>query len=134
MPRTWKQMTEEAKGEVKSITPNEARERLQKDRNAILVDVRDEARIRQTGSAAGAIQVSAGSLPIKADQEVPVEFRDERLQDRSRPVITICELGPQSAGAAKTLKDMGFTNVNYVEGGTQGWIKAGLPTEKIRAD
>jgi rhodanese-related sulfurtransferase len=134
MPKTFKQMSSEAMAEVGSITPTEAKERLQKDRNALLVDVRDESRIRQTGKAAGAIPISGGSLPIRADQEVPVEFRDERLQDRSRPVITICELGPQSAIAAKTLKDMGFADVRYVEGGTQGWIKAGLPTEKLRAD
>jgi rhodanese-related sulfurtransferase len=134
MAKTFKQMSSEAMAEVKSVSPTEARERLQKDRNAVLVDVRDEARIRQTGKAAGAIPISAGNIPIRADKEVPVEFRDERLQDRSRPVITICDLGPQSAIAAKTLKDMGFTNVNYVEGGTQGWIKAGLPTEKLRAD
>lgn len=134
MAKTWKQMSSEAMADVKSVTPNEARERLEKDRNALLVDVRDEARIRQTGKAAGAVPISAGNIPLRADTEVPVEFRDERLQDRSRPVMTICDLGPQSAIAAKTLKDMGFTNVNYVEGGTQGWIKAGLPTEKLRAD
>jgi rhodanese-related sulfurtransferase len=134
MAKTFMQMADEAKAEVKSITPSEAKERLQKDRNALLVDVRDESRIRQTGKAAGAITISAGSVPIRADQELPVEFRDERLQDRSRSVMTICDLGPQSAIAAKTLKDMGFTDVRYVEGGTQGWIKAGLPTEKLRAD
>ncbi len=31
--------------------------------------------------------------------------------------------------AAKTLKEMGFTNVTSLEGGTQAWKAAGLPTE-----
>lgn len=38
-------------------------------------------------------------------------------------------LGPLSAIAAKNLKDMGFTNVSYLEGGIQEWKQAGLPTE-----
>ena len=78
---------------------------------------------------AGAIAVSAGTLPFSADNEVPEAWRDPRLQDRTRPVITVCDLGPMSAMAAKTLKDMGFTDVAYVEGGTQAWKDAGLPTE-----
>lgn len=34
-----------------------------------------------------------------------------------------------SAMAAKTLKDMGFENVAYLDGGTQAWKDAGLPTQ-----
>ena len=30
--------------------------------------------------------------------------------------------------AAKVLKDMGFTNVSILEGGTNGWKAAGLET------
>ena len=77
----------------------------------------------------GAIAVSSGTLPFVADTEVPEEWRDPRLQDRSRPVITVCDLGPMSAMAAKTLKDMGFENVAYLDGGTQAWKDAGLPTQ-----
>ncbi len=36
--------------------------------------------------------------------------------------------GPLSAIAAKTLQDMGFTNVRYIEGGIEAWKGAGLPT------
>ena len=34
-----------------------------------------------------------------------------------------------SALAAKTLKEMGFTDVAYLAGGIQAWKDAGLPTE-----
>lgn len=44
-------------------------------------------------------------------------------------MITVCDLGPMSAMAAKTLKDMGFVNVSYLDGGTQAWKDAGLPTQ-----
>jgi rhodanese-related sulfurtransferase len=105
---------------------------MQQDPNTILVDVRDAEDIRSTGMIPKAITVSAGSLLYKADQEVPEEWRDPRLKDRSRPVITHCDLGPLGAISAKTLKDMGFVNVSYLEGGIEGWKKAGLPTEPVR--
>ncbi len=123
------QMVGEAQAAVPGIGPEEARRRSQEDPNTLIVDVRDAANRRASGMVEGAIAVSSGTLPFVADTEVPEEWRDPRLQDRSRPVITVCDLGPMSAMAAKTLKDMGFTDVSYIEGGTQAWKDAGLPTQ-----
>jgi rhodanese-related sulfurtransferase len=128
MAKTFMQMASEGMAAVPSVSPQEARQRLQDDPNTLLIDVRDLDMIRETGMAEGAIPISNGALPLRADQEVPESLRDERLQDRSRPVLTICGMGPMSAIGAKTLKDMGFENVAYVEGGTQAWQEAGLPT------
>jgi len=132
MNKTFLQMAAEAQASVPGVGPLEARRRMQKDPRAILVDVRDAEEIRATGMIPGAIAVSAGALLYKADQEVPEEWRDPRLQNRSRPVITHCALGPLGAISAKTLKDMGFEDVSYLEGGIEGWKKAGLPTEPVR--
>ncbi len=129
MAKTFGQMKEEARREVPVISPEEAHRRLQEDPNTLIVDVRDLAARRASGMVEGAIAVSSGTLPYKADTEVPEDWRDPRLQDRSRPVITVCDLGPMSAIAAKTLKEMGFQNVAYLEGGTQAWKEADLPTE-----
>ena len=132
MAKTFMQMASEAMAEVQSVSPEEARRRLREDPNTLLIDVRDLAMIRETGMAEGAIPISNGALPLRADRELPEAYRDERLQDRSRPVLTICGAGPMSAMGAKTLKDMGFENVAYVEGGTQAWQEAGLPTGQPR--
>ena len=129
MAKTFMQMVAEAQAEVPGIDVAEAQRRLHDDPATLLVDVRDFANRRASGMAAGAIPISSGALPIAADTEVPEDWRDARLQDRSRPVITVCDLRPMSAIAAKTLKDMGFANVAYLEGGTQAWKDAGLPTE-----
>jgi len=134
MAKTFMQMASEAMAEVPAVTPEEAQQRLHQKPNPLLIDVRDRAQIGATGMAAGAVPISAGTLPVRADQELPEEFRDPRLQDRSRPVMTICDLGPMSAMSAKTLKDMGFADVAYVKGGTQAWKDAGLPIEELRAD
>jgi rhodanese-related sulfurtransferase len=127
--KTVMQMVAEAQAAVPGITPEEARRRRQEDLNTLIVDVRDAANRRASGMIEGAIAISTGTLPFVADTDIPEEWRDPRLQDRSRPVITACDLGPMSAMAAKTLKEMGFENVAYLEGGTQAWKDAGFPTQ-----
>ena len=133
MAKTFMQMVGEAQQMVPSVSAEEARRRLDEDPNTLVIDVRDESSIRASGLIPGAAAISAGSLLYKADNEVPEEWRDARLADRSRPIITQCDLGPLSAIAAKNLKEMGFTNVSYLEGGIQGWKQAGLPTEAAPA-
>ncbi len=128
MAKTFLQMVEEAGSEVSGISVEEAQQRYRDDPTTLIVDVRDLADRRASGMVEGAIPVSSGTLPVVADTEVPEDWRDARLQDRSRPIITVCDLGPMSVLAAKTLKDMGFEHVAYLEGGTQAWKDAGLPT------
>jgi rhodanese-related sulfurtransferase len=125
------QMVGEAQQAVPAVSPDEARRRTDEAPDTLVIDVRDESSIRASGMIPGAAAISAGSLLYKADNEVPEEWRDARLADRSRPIITQCDLGPLSAIAAKNLQDMGFTNVSYLEGGIQGWKQAGLPTESL---
>ena len=129
MPKTFMEMVSDAGAVVPGISPREAQRRLIENPNALLIDVRDAENIRATGKIPGAAAISAGSLLFKADQEVPETWRDARVQDHSREIITQCDLGPLGAISAKNLRDMGFSNVSYVEGGIAAWKEAGLPTE-----
>lgn len=129
MAMSFMQMAEEAMAKVEGISAKEAQQRLEQDSNALLVDVRDAADISSTGLASGASNISLGMLPVKADLEVPEDWRDPGLQDRSRPVIITCQLGPNGAIGARVLKDMGFTDVCYVNGGMEAWKADGLPTD-----
>jgi rhodanese-related sulfurtransferase len=104
---------------------------MKENPNALLIDVRDSAQANAE-SIPGAINIDYGDLLFAADNEVPEEWRDPRLQDRSRLIVTHCVLGPLGAIAAKTLQDMGFTNVRYLEGGVEAWKTAGLPIEQPR--
>ena len=124
-------MVAEALAEVSTVTPEEAQQRLQQDPNTLVIDVRDAADIATTGTIPGAINVPLGSLTYKADHEVPEEWREPQLHDRSRPIITTCMLGPQGALGGKLLKDMGFIDVTILEGGVQTWMDAGLPTKQL---
>ena len=129
MAKTFMQMAEEAMAEVEGVAPQEAQQRLDQDPGALVVDVRDAEDLPSTGLAARGLNVSLGMLPVKADQELPEEWRDSRLQDRSRQIIVTCQTGENAARGGKLLKEMGFTNVSYMEGGMEAWNAAGLPTE-----
>lgn len=127
MPKTFKQMTDEAMAAVPGITPQEAYARQQADPQALLINVLDLPGRRALGEPVGSVPIAGNMLPFRADHDVPERHRDERLQDRDRPIMVVCGGGPLSAIAARTLKEMGFSDVTYVEGGTRGWAAAGLP-------
>jgi rhodanese-related sulfurtransferase len=130
MARTVGQMVAEAAAAVPAVGATDVQRRMQDNPNTLVIDVRDSADGHLGGRIPGAINLPYGNLLFAADNEVPQEWRDPRLQDRSRPIITHCVVGPLGAIAAKTLQDMGFTNVSYMEGGIEAWKAAGLPTEQ----
>jgi rhodanese-related sulfurtransferase len=43
--------------------------------------------------------------------------------------VLYCNLGWRSALAAKTLQDMGLTNVSHIDGGMTAWKDEGGPVE-----
>ena len=127
MAKTFKQMVAEGREGTPTVSPEELQRRLQEGGNTLLVDVRDADGIAPLGMIPGALNVSLGTLPLRADQELPENLRNPELQDRSRPIVTTCGGGGQASLAAKLLKDMGFTNVSILDGGTNAWKQAGLP-------
>jgi len=124
---TFNKMVEEALSKVATIKPADALRRQKKEPELLVIDIRDAAEIIETGTIPGAVNISLGNLTYKADYEVPEEWREPLLADRSRPIITTCILGPMGAIAGGLLHEMGFTNVQILEGGVQSWIDAGLP-------
>jgi rhodanese-related sulfurtransferase len=132
MALTFAQMVAEAKAHVPGISPAEAQRRIRERPDTLVIDVQDKADIQACGLIPGAVPISLGMLPIRADQELPRELRDPRLQDRSRPVIVTCGAGGQAALGAYILKQMGFQDVAYIDGGMKAWKEAGLPVEPLR--
>ncbi len=128
MAITFSQMVAEAFAHVPSISATEAQNRLQKAPETLIIDVRDASDIVMTGTIPGALNISLGSLTYKADCEVPDDWREPALSNRSRPIITTCILGPMGALGGKLLQDMGFSNVVILQGGVQAWKDAGFPT------
>jgi rhodanese-related sulfurtransferase len=128
MAKTFRQMVAEGREGTPMVSPEEAKKRMEDGSNTLVLDVRDADGLAGTGIIPGAVNISLGTLPLRADQELPEAMRNAEVQDRDRPIITTCGGGGQASLAAKVLKDMGFTNVSILEGGTNGWKAAGLPT------
>jgi rhodanese-related sulfurtransferase len=128
MAKTFMQMAGEAMAATDGIAPLEVHQRLEQDPDALVVDVRDAAEVPSTGLADRGVNISLGNLPVKADLELPEDWRDARLQDRKRQVIITCQTGENAARGAMLLKEMGFQSVSYMEGGMEAWKAAELPT------
>lgn len=128
--KTFAGMAQEAFGAVPAIKPADLQRRQKREPDLLVIDVRDAADIAQTGTVPGAANISYGALTYLADHEVPEDWRDPRLADHSRPIVTTCIVGPLGALGGKLLHDMGFTNVQILEGGVQGWMEAGLPVAR----
>jgi len=126
MEKSFAERVAEAKAAVPAISPQDAKERKERDPNTLFLDPRDAAGIASsTGIIPGALNLPLGKLSESTDADLP-----EELASRSRPIITACQAGPMGALAAHALKNRGFTNVCFMDGGTQGWLNAGYPTNK----
>jgi rhodanese-related sulfurtransferase len=118
--KTFRQRVHEARSAVRMITPDQAKELL--DRGGVtLIDVGEEWQLRERGTIAGARNVTRGELEIKADAEE--ERRDPSLQDRRQKIILTCGGGGKATLSASALQEMGFTDVSVIQGGCRGWLK-----------
>jgi rhodanese-related sulfurtransferase len=125
MPTTVKQMMETANAAVPKITPDQARELIEKG-NTLVVDVRDAPEVEKSGKLAGAMNVSRGMLEFRADPESP--YHDKNFS-KDKAVILYCASGGRSALSGKVLKDMGY-NAVYNLGAFKDWAASGGAVDK----
>lgn len=84
---------------------------------ALLVDIREPHE-----HATGVSRV-AKLLPMR---EIGARLA-EIPKDPDRPVLLICNTQNRSRAAWQALRERGYTNVRYVEGGMSEWARRGLP-------
>ena len=93
--------------------------------DAVLVDIR-EPEERASASIPGSVHAPRGMLEFYADPSLPYHRTEFERENR---IILHCASGGRSALAAKTLKEMGYTNVAHLDGGIKKWSEEGKPTE-----
>ena len=120
-----KSLVAKAKSETKAVTPQQAFDQL-RARTAILVDIRDIRELQREGQIDGAFHAPRGMLEFWADPQSPYH---REVFAQACNLILFCASSWRSALAAKTLQDMGMTNIFDMEGGFNGWKSAGLPIE-----
>ena len=82
-----------------------------------VVDVREEDEYVQ-GFIPGAHWIPRGYLELRIEEAVP---------ERDRRVVLYCAGGTRSALAARSLRELGYTQVESLAGGFGAWKRAGYP-------
>lgn len=87
-----------------------------------LLDVREPDEYEQ-GAIAGSVHIPRGQLESSIEN---------RVADRSTPLVAMCAGGVRSAFAAVTLEQMGYTDVVSMDGGFNKWKDEGRAWQRPR--
>ena len=129
MKKTFNDFVEESKEKLEIIDSKTLSNMIKEEEDLIILDVNDKEEVEQRGRVKGAVNISLGTLYYKADENVPDNFKDHRIQDRDKKVVVTCSLGLCAAIGGKLLKDMGFKDVALLEGGVTKWKEDGYDLE-----
>jgi len=111
---TFRDLLSAAKAEITEVTPAEAETQITAG-GTVVLDVREPDEYEQ-GALLGVVHIPRGHL------EGQVEGK---LLDKTAPVVVYCAGGVRSAFAAKTLQELGYSNVVSMAGGFGRWKDEG---------
>ena len=109
---TYRELLSKTKAEISEVDAAGA----QALDGALWVDVREIDEWEQ-GHLPGAVLVPRGNLESRIERIAP---------DKSQPVVLYCAVGARSAFSAKSLTDLGYTDVHSLAGGIEDWKRDGL--------
>jgi rhodanese-related sulfurtransferase len=119
MATTYTDLIAEVRKSITTVSLEEIKRRLSDKTPMVLLDVREKEEHR-AGYIPGAISVPRGFLEIQIEQKIP---------DKSAPIVAYCAGGTRSALAAKTLAELGYTHVESANPGFVRWKDLGFPIE-----
>lgn len=109
-------LAESAAQPADAVSLQAAREALDAGK-VVLIDIR-EPNEHARGVAAGAKLLPMSQLRQRV-AEIP--------NDPSTPVLLICNTQNRSSATLKALRQQGYGNVRFVEGGMAEWVRRGWP-------
>ena len=109
--KSLKNLISLAHGVIPKISCNEFTKNQKK---FLVIDVREGNEIKDTGSIEGALNIPRGLIEMKL-----VPGSDGLNADT--PIVVYCGGGSRASLAGSTLKEIGFSNVQNLEGGFRGW-------------
>ncbi len=122
MPTTAAELVSRARSQVDNLTVDEVSTAARN--GALLVDVREPAELDAIGMIPGAVHAPRGMLEFWAD---PVNPHHRPELDPRRRTVVYCASGARSALAAQLLRQLGYADAGHLDGGIEGWIRAGHP-------
>ena len=124
----FKAMLGKANAEIDTVTALSAKDYIGDD-GVLFVDVRETQEVESSGGLPGHVHVPRGLLEFLAYPDSPMHKAE--LSSGKR-LILYCASGGRSALAAKTLQDMGFTDICHIGGGFTAWVEIGGPTTVVK--
>src|SRR5919201_219809 len=113
---SYRELLRQVKTEIDEVDALGARDRLD---DALFLDVREQDEWDE-GHVPGALHIPRGNLESRVEGLVP---------ERERPIVVYCAGGSRSAFAAKSLGELGYTNVVSLAGGFTDWKRNGFPID-----
>ena len=111
---SFRDLLKQTKAEIREIDTEAAEARLP---DATFLDVRELDEFEQ-GMIPGAVFIPRGHLESKVEN---------KITDRDKPIVVYCAGGTRSAFAAKTLQELGYSDVVSMVGGFGRWKNEGRP-------
>lgn len=109
----FRDLLQRTKTEIREVDTDAAEDLL--ERGAVLLDVREADEFEQ-GAVPGSVFIPRGHLESQVEG---------RLLDKDAPVVVMCAGGVRSAFAAKTLTELGYSDVVSMAGGFNRWKDEG---------
>ncbi|SPE35464.1 Rhodanese domain protein [Burkholderiales bacterium] len=109
----------DARTRVRELAPWDLRERLAREKDLLLLDVREPqefAALRIPGSC----NVPRGILEAACEWDFE-ETDPVLVTGRDRPIVVICRSGYRSLLAADVMQQLGFARVVSLRAGLKGW-------------
>ena len=126
-PVTGQQILESANKTITDITAEEVDQLIKNHPDTLLIDVRTQFEIQQLGTIGlyQNINIPRGWLEFRIAENAP---------SFDTPIVVYCGTNVRSPVAAKTLMEMGYTNVSNYSGGYFDWQEKGFDLYKGTLD
>jgi molybdopterin/thiamine biosynthesis adenylyltransferase/rhodanese-related sulfurtransferase len=112
---SFRDLLASTKAEIREVDTTEA-DAARRRPGTVVLDVREPEEHEQ-GAIPGAMHIARGTLEGAIEGRIP---------DKGTPIIVHCASGVRSAFAAKTLAELGYTDVASMAGGFNKWKDDGL--------
>ena len=119
MGKSYEEMVSEAKAGTEQTDVGAVHDALSSEEDVTVLDVREPDEWEK-GHIPGATNVPRGLLELQSATALP---------DKDARIVVHCAFGGRGSLAAKTLGEMGYTNVANMEGGLTAWREAGHEVE-----
>jgi molybdopterin/thiamine biosynthesis adenylyltransferase/rhodanese-related sulfurtransferase len=111
---TYRDLLKQTKTQIREVETAEVDELRHRD-DTVLLDVREPDEHEQ-GTIPGSLFIPRGQLESNVES---------RITDKATPVLVYCAAGARSAFAAKSLQELGYTDVVSMKGGFNRWKDEG---------